>query len=97
VIVGVNRFVQEDEAPPADLLRIDPEIERQQVERVRALRARRPEAPWRASLDGLRDAARGGANLLPAILAAATAWATVGEIAGTLREVFGEHKETLVL
>ena len=97
VIVGVNRFQEQHEQPPGDILRIDPEVERQQVERLRALRARRPEAPWRAALLALRDAARGSDNLMPPIIAAVEAWATVGEVAGVLREVFGEHRETLVL
>jgi methylmalonyl-CoA mutase N-terminal domain/subunit len=96
VIVGVNRF-REEEEPPRDVLRIDPEVERAQVGRVRALRARRDPAPWKAALDGLEAAARSGANLLPAIVDAVTAWATVGEVAARLRGVFGEHRETLVL
>jgi methylmalonyl-CoA mutase N-terminal domain/subunit len=97
VIVGVNRFQEEDGAPPADVLRIDPEVERAQVARVRALRARRDPAPWKASLDALEEAARSSGNLVPAMVDAVLAWATVGEIAGRLRGVFGEHRETLVL
>jgi methylmalonyl-CoA mutase N-terminal domain/subunit len=97
VIVGVNRFEQPDEAPPADILRIDPEVERQQVERVRALRARRDGAAWAASLARVEDAARSGANLMPVLVEAVQAWATVGEIASRLRGVFGEHRETRVL
>jgi methylmalonyl-CoA mutase N-terminal domain/subunit len=97
VIVGVNRFAEDDEAPPGDILRIDPELEREQVERVRALRARRDAGAWDASLRALEDTARSGTNLVPAIVDAVMAWATVGEIAGRLRTVFGEHQETLVL
>jgi methylmalonyl-CoA mutase N-terminal domain/subunit len=97
VIVGVNRFAEEGEAPLSDLLRIDPGLEREQVERLRALRGRRDGGPWKASLDTLADRARGGQNLVPAMIDAVLAWATVGEIAGRLREVFGEHRETLVL
>jgi methylmalonyl-CoA mutase N-terminal domain/subunit len=97
VIVGVNAFEAEGEEPPSDLLRIDPGVERDQVERLRALRARRPAAPWRAGLASLADAARSGASLVPVIVDAVSAEATVGEIAGTLREVFGEHRETLTL
>ena len=97
VIVGVNRFQEEGEAPPSDILRIDPEVERAQVERVRALRARRDPGPWRASLDALESRARHGGNLVPAMVDAVAAWATVGEIASRLRGVFGEHRETLVL
>jgi methylmalonyl-CoA mutase N-terminal domain/subunit len=97
VIVGVNRFRGEAEEPPPEILRIDPEVERAQVERVRALRARRAPARWRAGLDALEAAARSGANLLPTMVDAVTAGATVGEIAGRLRTAFGEHRETLVL
>ncbi len=97
MIVGVNRFQEEGEAPPADILRVDPEVERAQVERVRALRARRDPGPWRASLDALEARARDGGNLVPAMVDAVAAWATVGEIASRLRGVFGEHRETLVL
>jgi methylmalonyl-CoA mutase N-terminal domain/subunit len=97
VIVGVNRFQEGDEEPLTDILRIDPELERAQIERVKALRARRDEAAWKAALAALGETARDGGNLLPAMVEAVLAWATVGEIAGTLREAFGEHRETLVL
>jgi methylmalonyl-CoA mutase, N-terminal domain len=97
VIVGVNRFADEGEGAPSDLLRIDPELERAQGERVRALRARRDPRAWEAALDALATRARGDDNLVPPIVDAVLAWATVGEIAGRLREVFGEHRETLVL
>ena len=97
VIVGVNRFQGEDEPPPADLLRIDAEVERAQVERVRALRSRRDPGACRAALSALEEKARSGENLVPAMVDAVLAWATVGEIANRLRGVFGEHRETLVL
>jgi methylmalonyl-CoA mutase N-terminal domain/subunit len=97
VVVGVNRFQEASEEPPGDILRIDPEVERAQVERVRALRARRDGAPWKAALDALEERARGGGNLVPAMVDAVLASATVGEIANRLRGVFGEHRETLVL
>lgn len=97
VIVGVNRFVAAGEEPPADLLRIDPSVEKDQVERVRALRERRDERRWRDALAAVEARARTTENLLPALIDAVLAWATVGEIAGTLRRVFGEHKERLVL
>jgi methylmalonyl-CoA mutase N-terminal domain/subunit len=97
VVVGVNRFQQEDEAVPLETLRVDPELERAQCERVRALRARRDAKPWQAALGALEDRARGGGNLVPAIVDAVLAQATVGEVAGRLRGVFGEHRETLVV
>ncbi|HET8647890.1 MAG TPA: methylmalonyl-CoA mutase family protein, partial [Vicinamibacteria bacterium] len=71
--------------------------ERAQVERVRALRARRDPGAWQAALAALEERARGGENLMPALIDAVLAWATVGEIAARLRQVFGEHRETLVL
>jgi methylmalonyl-CoA mutase N-terminal domain/subunit len=67
------------------------------VERVRGLRARRAPGPWKAALESLADRARSGANLVPVMIEAAMAGATVGEIAGGLRATFGEHRETLVL
>jgi methylmalonyl-CoA mutase N-terminal domain/subunit len=97
VVVGVNRFQEEDEAPPGDILRIDPDLERAQAERVRALRERRDTDRWRETLEALERTARSHENLVPPIVDAVLAWATVGEIAGRLREVFGEHQETLVL
>jgi methylmalonyl-CoA mutase N-terminal domain/subunit len=97
LIVGVNRYQEAGEEPPSDLLRVDPALERAQVERVRALRARRPPGPWRAALDALGERAKTGDNLMPAVIEAVMAWATVGEIANRLRDVFGEHRETLVL
>ena len=97
-IVGVNRFQEQgDEVPPGDILRIDPDVERAQVERVRSLRERRDTAAWAAALEALEERARSGENLVPAIVDAVLALATVGEIAGRLRGVFGEHRETLVL
>jgi methylmalonyl-CoA mutase N-terminal domain/subunit len=76
---------------------MDESLERKQVEQVRALRTRRDAIRWEAALRGVTDAARGGANLMPAILEAVESYATVGEIAGTLRAVFGEYRETVVV
>ena len=95
-VVGVNRFTREDD-PPIPTQHIDEALERKQVERVRALRARRDPQPWQGSLDRIRDDARTGANLMPAILDAVERYATVGEIASTLRDVFGEYRETVVI
>ena len=92
IVVGVNRFAA-DEPTPIDVLEIDPALETQQIERVRALRDTRDPQQWKRTIDDVRNAARGTANLLPPIIAAVEAYATVGEIANTLREVFGEHQE----
>lgn len=96
VVVGVNRFMREDE-PEIPLQRIDEALERRQVERLQALRVRRDPIRWKASIRGVEDAARDGRNLMPAILEAVESFATVGEIAGTLRNVFGEYQEAVVI
>jgi methylmalonyl-CoA mutase N-terminal domain/subunit len=93
VVVGVNRY-STDAHGSIDVLRIDPEIERRQIARVAAVRAARDTAAWRLSLDAVERAARDGSNLVPSILQAVEARATVGEISDALRAVFGEHKET---
>src|ERR1700758_835861 len=96
IVVGVNRFEVEEEKP-IPIQRIDPALEPKQVERVRALRARRDADPWRAALAGVEEAARSGANVMPHILAAVEASATVGEISDAMRRVFGEYKEAVVI
>ena len=96
IVVGVNDFVAED-ARQIPTLVIDPEIERSQVARLEALRARRDSAKTRAALAELDRSARCSENLLPAILAAVEAYATVGEISDTLRRVYGEYQESVVI
>ena len=96
VVVGVNRF-QAEEEQPIPTLRIDPEIERSQVARLNALRARRDAAKSRAALEEVERRARGTENLMPAILAAVEAYATVGEISDALRRAFGEYHESVVI
>lgn len=96
IVVGVNRFEIEEEKEQT-LQRIDAELERKQVERLKALRARRDMAAWEAGIKGVEEAAKSGANLMPRIVAAVESDCTVGEIADTMRKVFGEHKETVVL
>ena len=92
----MNRFEVEEEKP-IPIQRIDPALETKQVERVRALRARRGASAWKAALAGVEEAARSGANLMPGILAAVEANATVGEISDTMRRVFGEYREAVVI
>ena len=96
IVVGVNRFEVEEEKP-IPIQRIDPALEPKQIERVRALRAKRDAGPHQAALKSVEDAARSGANLMPRILAAVEAYATVGEISDALRRVFGEYKEAVVV
>jgi methylmalonyl-CoA mutase N-terminal domain/subunit len=96
IVVGVNRFqTEEDSAPPT--LRIDPTIERAQVERVRAVRARRDGEATETALTQLEEAARGTENLLPRILSCVEAHATVGEISNRLRRVWGEYREAVTV
>jgi methylmalonyl-CoA mutase, N-terminal domain len=96
IVVGVNQFVAENETP-IPTLRVDPELERAQIERVRALRARRDSARAGAAVAEVERRARTGENLLPAVSAAIEAYATVGEISDALRRVFGEYTESVVL
>jgi methylmalonyl-CoA mutase N-terminal domain/subunit len=96
IVVGMNRFEMEEEKP-IPIQRIDPALEPKQVERLRALRAKRDAAPWKAALAGVEDAARAGTNVMPRIVAAVEAYATVGEISDAMRRVFGEYKEAVVV
>jgi methylmalonyl-CoA mutase N-terminal domain/subunit len=96
VIVGVNRYELDDE-PPLEILRIDPALEQQQIERVQALRARRDSVAVDSALARLKeDAATDDRNLLPPIIDAAKAYATMGEMCDALREVWGVWRETPV-
>ena len=94
-VVGVNVFAAEETAA-IPLLELDATVEARQAARVAALRAGRDAAAWRASLDAIAAAASGSANLVPPVIAAIEARATLGEISDTLRGVFGEHRELLV-
>jgi methylmalonyl-CoA mutase N-terminal domain/subunit len=97
VIVGINKYrIEGDE--PIPVLRIDPEVERRQVERLADVRAKRDAGRWRASLDGLRVAATAAktskhAELMPAFLECAHAYASIGEQVQVLKEVFGEYRD----
>jgi methylmalonyl-CoA mutase, N-terminal domain len=92
VVVGVNRFAT-DEAADIEVLRIDSAFEAQQVARVTALRGSRSRREWTSAIEAVVDAARSSTNLVPPIVRAVEARATVGEISDALRSVFGEHKE----
>jgi len=91
IVVGVNRFSTDEEAPIA-VLTIDPGLERQQVERLREVRARRSQPQVARSLEMIERAARSDENLMPFIVDAVQAYATLGEISDQLRAVFGEYK-----
>ena len=96
VIVGVNRFEQQDELP-MPVLKLDARVQADQVARVQAFRAGRDQAATEAALSHLDQVARGEGNLMPAIVDAVQANATLGEISDALRRVFGTHTEVLVV
>ena len=92
IIVGVNRY--EDTASASrSLFQVNPDVERTQIERVRAVRSGRDSKVHAAALASVADAARDGRNLVPPIIAAVEAHATVGEIADTMRAIFGEYED----
>jgi methylmalonyl-CoA mutase N-terminal domain/subunit len=96
IVVGVNEFVaEEDRTIPT--LRIDPQIERTQIARLQALRAKRNATQVQAALSELARRATTTENLVPAILTAVESQATVGEISDTLRRTFGEYQESVVI
>ena len=113
VVVGVNRFSDQkretegvgpgenghtpDPGPQLLLFGTDPQTERLQIERVRAVRASRSASACRASLEAVSRAARDGGNLVPPIIDAVESMATVGEISDALRAVFGEYSETATI
>jgi len=96
IVVGVNRFTDDETVSPP-LQRIDPALEREQIERITALRASRDEAAWSTALDRLEVVARGTDNIVPAMIDAVKAHATLGEISDRLRDVWGEHRELVTV
>jgi methylmalonyl-CoA mutase N-terminal domain/subunit len=96
VVVGVNRLRSEQETP-VPVWRVDPVLERAQIERLRKLRAGRDAAAAERALAELEAAARSSRNLMPLILAAVEACCTVGEISGALGRVFGAYRESVVV
>ena len=96
IVVGVNAFELQEEKP-IPLLHMDESLERKQVERLRAVRAKRDQAKWQAALKKVEDTARSTGNLMPPIVEAVEANATVGEISDAMRRVYGEYHETVVI
>ena len=92
-VVGVTRF-QTEATPSIPTFQIDPEIESRQRRRLAEVRARRDAARWKAALETVKQAATADTNLVPPIIAAVKADATIGEISDALRTVFGEHRES---
>jgi methylmalonyl-CoA mutase N-terminal domain/subunit len=96
VIVGINRFTAEEDEVPIPVLTIDPEVERRQAEQVRALRAKRDAAAHAKAIEALRDACMSSRNLVPYVIDAVRAYATLGEICDVFREAFGVYREPAV-
>jgi methylmalonyl-CoA mutase N-terminal domain/subunit len=96
LVVGVNSFALDHEKS-VPLQHIDESLERKQVERLKAVRAKRDQAKWAAAVKAVEDTARGTGNLMPVIVEAVEANATVGEISDAMRHVYGEYRETVVI
>jgi methylmalonyl-CoA mutase N-terminal domain/subunit len=96
IVVGVNRFRDEGITTPP-IQRLDPDAERRQIEGVKLVRAERDASAWAASLGRLEEAAKAGENLLPPIIEAVRAYATVGEISDRLRTAWGVHRELITV
>ncbi len=96
IVVGVNKFAIKEE-PPKNLLKVSPAVQEAQVKRLAEMKKRRNEEAVKSSLEEIRKAAKGTDNLMPHILGAVRQYATLGEVCGVLREVFGEYQESVVL
>jgi len=96
IVVGLNRF-QVEEEKPTNLLRVDPAVRIAQIERLKELRSERDNNKVTNCLSILKQGAKGNDNLMPLILEAVKAYATLGEICNTLREVFGEYQQVKTL
>ena len=94
VVVGVNKFVDEGEPEVPDILRVDPESEREQVGRLKAFKADRDGELVTERLEQIRQAARGSDNLLPPLRQALKDRCSLGEVCAAMRDVFGEYKPT---
>ncbi len=96
IVVGVNEFVVEEDQP-VEILYIDNTVEEKQIKRLRAVREKRDKSRWEKSLKELKTAAQKDLNLMPFILDAVKAYATIGEIVNTLKEVYGEYEEPIFI
>lgn len=97
IVVGVNEFVNAGERQAIPLLRIDPEVARSQVRKLADLRSRRDNLAVQSALTAVAQAARDGDNLMPPFIAAVKVHATLGEIVGTLKTIYGEYIEPIVI
>jgi len=97
IIVGVNKFQIEEDLKHTQILKVDPELEKKQKERLRKLKERRDNEKVKKLLNKIKEVATTDENLFPYVLEAVKAYATVGEISNALREVFGEYTETVII
>jgi methylmalonyl-CoA mutase N-terminal domain/subunit len=97
IIVGVNKFQIEEDLKQTQILKVDPELEKKQKERLKKLKERRDNEKVKKLLNKIKEVAATDENLFPYVLEAVKAYATVGEISNALREVFGEYTETVII
>ena len=96
IVVGVNRFAEQKQEVP-ELLKVDPKLEKKQIERLKKVKSQRDNEKMKADLEKLKEAAQGDANLMPLILRCAEDYCSIGEICDVLRDVWGEYKEEVVV
>jgi methylmalonyl-CoA mutase N-terminal domain/subunit len=94
-IVGLNQFRTEEETP-IRILRVNPEVEKNQIKKLQVLKRKRSQKKVAVALDQLRKAAEANVNLMPFMVEAVKEYATLGEICNVLREIYGEHKASTV-
>ncbi len=97
VIVGVNKFQLEEDVKEREILKVDPELEKKQVERLKKLKERRDNEKVKRCLQKIKEVASTDENLFPYVLEAVKSYATVGEISNALRDIFGEYTETVIV
>ncbi|ACJ74662.1 MAG TPA: methylmalonyl-CoA mutase [Thermosipho africanus] len=97
IIVGVNKFQIEEDLSQKEVLKVDPELEEKQKQKLKKLKEKRDNEKVKKVLNNVKKAASSDENLMPYILEAVKAYATVGEISNALREVFGEYTETIII
>lgn len=97
IFVGLNGFTEEADGPKIEILKIGPQFQARQVERLKKLKERRDQAKVTASLEKLKEVLRSGENTFPHILESVKTYATMGEICDAMREVHGAYRETAVL
>jgi len=96
ILVGVNKYTMEEKSV-GELLRVNPEVEMKQVKKLKDVKSSRSQKDVELELANIKKAAESGSNLMPHIIEAVKAYATIGEICGVLRSVFGEYKEKIVI